>query len=87
MKWLTICRILIDGDRNRSFPSDLQYAIGRDNNIKINVSVASTASSFRMKILTQRGGLPTVSPGRNTSDVFRDEKSCPAESRKIAHIG
>ena len=34
MKWLTICRILIDGDRNRSFPSDLQYAIGRDNDIE-----------------------------------------------------
>ena len=44
-----------------------------------NVSFASTASSFRMEILTQRGGLPTVSPGKNTSDVFRDKKSCPAE--------
>jgi hypothetical protein len=44
-----------------------------------NVSVASTTSSFRMEILTQRAGLPTVSPGRNTRDVFRDEKSRPAE--------
>ena len=52
-----------------------------------NVSVASTMSSFRMEILTQRGGLPTVSPGRNTNDVFRGEKSCPAEQRKTKYIG
>jgi hypothetical protein len=44
-----------------------------------NVSVASTTSSFRMEILTQRAGLPTVSPGRNTSDVFREKKSLPAK--------
>ena len=44
-----------------------------------NVSVASTVSSFRMEILTQRGGLPTVSPGWKSSDVFRDTKSRSAE--------
>ena len=50
-----------------------------DETTTSNVSFASTASSFRMVILIQRGGLPTVSPGWNTSDVFRDKKSRPAE--------
>ena len=50
-----------------------------EETITLNVSVASTISSSRMEILTQRAGLPTVSPGRNTSDVFRDEKSHPAD--------
>ena len=45
----------------------------------LNISVASTTSSFRMEMLIQRAGLPTVSPDKNSNDVFRNTKSRPAE--------
>ena len=43
-----------------------------------NISLASSTESSRIVIVTQRGVLPTVSPGENVSDVLRDKKSLSA---------
>ena len=44
-----------------------------DERATVNSSSFSTTLSSKMLIVTQRGALPTVSPGRNVSDVLNDE--------------
>ena len=51
-----------------------------------NVSLVSTALSLRMEMSMQRIGLPTLSPGKNVNDVFKEEKSRPAECGKKKYL-